>query len=164
MGEGTNTTASGCAGTRVLVLLATALGALLLAGNALAGGPTISSDQADYAPGSAVTLTGSGWGVGETVHVTVDDLLGQTWSWASTPDPIAGLDGSFTVTLDLPNVFVSDYSVKAIGSSGASATTAFTDSDVKSATLAIRKSDCATAATAFNSGDTVCASSKSPCR
>jgi hypothetical protein len=160
MGEGTNTTASGCTGTRVLVLLATALGALLLAGNALAGGPTISSDQADYAPGSTVTLTGSGWGVGETVHVTVDDLLGQTWSWASTPDPIAGLDGSFTVTLDLPNVFVSDYSVKAIGSSGASATTAFTDGDVKSATLAIRKSDCTTAATAFNSGDTVCASSK----
>src|ERR1044072_2545138 len=66
-------------------------------------GATIASDQADYSPGATVTLTGAGWGVGETVHVTVDDLLGQTWSWTSNPGGIAGLDGSFTLTVDLPN-------------------------------------------------------------
>src|SRR5438034_1671541 len=83
--------------TKILLTLLAALGALMLAGNAFAGGPTITSDQVDYTPGSTVTLTGAGWGVGETVHVTVDDSLGQAWTWASNPDPLTGLDGSFTV-------------------------------------------------------------------
>jgi len=46
------------------------------AGNALAGTelyafPTVKTDQADYAPGSVVTITGSGWQPGETVTLTL---------------------------------------------------------------------------------------------
>jgi hypothetical protein len=35
--------------------------------------PTIQSDKADYAPGELVTLTGSGWQAGESVHINVND-------------------------------------------------------------------------------------------
>ena len=33
--------------------------------------PSVVSDQADYNPGATVTLTGTDWGSGEIVHVTV---------------------------------------------------------------------------------------------
>src|SRR5829696_10479260 len=42
--------------------------------------PTIQSDKADYAPGELVTLTGSGWQSGESVHINVNDDVGQTWN------------------------------------------------------------------------------------
>src|SRR5690348_15095684 len=38
--------------------------------------PSISSDKGDYAPGSTVTLTGSGWAPGESVHLFVNDTIG----------------------------------------------------------------------------------------
>src|ERR687889_131335 len=41
--------------------------------------PTIQSDQVDYPPGAVVTLTGSGWQSGESVHINVNDDRGQTW-------------------------------------------------------------------------------------
>src|SRR5262245_29107940 len=34
-----------------------------------AGPPTITSDKADYLPGEQVTLTGTNWAVGESVHI-----------------------------------------------------------------------------------------------
>ena len=40
--------------------------------------PTIQSDKADYAPGELVTLTGSNWQPGESVHINVNDDQGQT--------------------------------------------------------------------------------------
>src|SRR6266508_6784948 len=90
--------------------------------------PSVVSDQADYTPGSTVTLTGANWGAGEAVHIVVNDDAGQTWSYNA--DVTADDSGSFTNQFQLPNWFVADYSVTASGSSGATATTSFTDGNV----------------------------------
>jgi hypothetical protein len=45
--------------------------------------PTISSDREDYNPGATVTLSGTGWGAGEAVHIFVNDDIGQTWSYSA---------------------------------------------------------------------------------
>ena len=109
------TTIFGGVWAKAVLTLLVAFAALLLSGNALAAGPSITSDQADYAPGSTVTLTGAGWGVGESVHIAVNDTVGQTCRWASNPDALAGLDGSFALTLTLPNYFISHYSCGRLG-------------------------------------------------
>ena len=117
--------------------------------------PSISTDQSDYPPGATVTLAGSGWGAGESVHIVANDTLGATWQY--TGDALAGLDGSFTMQFDLAAYFVSDYDVTATGSSGVVATTTFTDTiHVQSVALTSQKSDCSTASTSFAPGDTVC--------
>ena len=56
-------------------------------------GPTIESDQPDYEPGSAVTLTGHNWAPEEPVHVSVNDDRGQTWSY--NDDVVSNLSGDF---------------------------------------------------------------------
>src|SRR5215210_5088350 len=48
-------------------------------GSTASSTPTITSDQADYPPGATVTLTGSNWQPGESVHINVNDDLGKTW-------------------------------------------------------------------------------------
>ena len=91
--------------------------------------PTISSDKEDYAPGELVTLTSSGWAGGEAVHVFVNDDQGQTWSrsvWVS-----ASADGGFVDQFNLPNHFVATYRVTATGDVSGTATTSFTDGNVK---------------------------------
>lgn len=87
--------------------------------------PWVASDKADYAPGSAVILSGGNWQAGESVHLYVNDNAGSSWSWNDTvtADP----SGNITDQLTLPNWFVATYSVTATGSSGDSATTSFTD-------------------------------------
>jgi hypothetical protein len=90
--------------------------------------PSVVSDQADYTPGSTVTLTGANWGAGEAVHIFVNDDAGQTWS--HNADVAADDAGNFRYQFQLPNFFVADYSVTATGSSGATATTTFTDGNV----------------------------------
>src|SRR5207244_3498506 len=90
-------------------------------------GATISSDQADYAPGSLVTLTGDGWAVGEAVHIFVNDDVGKTWS--NSGDVTANSDGAFTDAFNLPTSFVAVYSVTATGATSGTATTSFTDND-----------------------------------
>src|SRR5205823_2466364 len=87
--------------------------------------PTITSDQADYFPGSTVTLTGANWGPGESVHLFVNDDIGQTWSYNT--DVPADATGSFTNQFELPNWFVATYTVTATGSSGLVAQATFTD-------------------------------------
>ena len=99
------------------------LGALLsfvIAGVAFGGSsdvtsgsaPTIASDKADYSPGATVTLTGGGWlGATETtpaesVHIVVNDTVGQTWSHDVTVTPDA--NGNITDVFQLPTYFVSD--------------------------------------------------------
>src|SRR5262245_54969313 len=71
---------------RLLLISAAAAVVLLIGGAATAvvldssGVPaTITSDQPDYAPGATVTLTGANWASGETVHIVVNDTIGQTW-------------------------------------------------------------------------------------
>ena len=74
-----------------LSLLFLSFVALLLIFPAMAfaqSAPTIQSDKADYAPGELVTLTGSGWGAGESVHINVDDDQTKTWSRTSTLPPM----------------------------------------------------------------------------
>lgn len=91
--------------------------------------PSIATDQADYAPGSLVTLNGAGWAGDDSVAVSVNDNQGQTWSWSGTATPDA--NGNFSVTLTLPTYFVATYTVSAMGTpSGATATTSFTDGSV----------------------------------
>jgi hypothetical protein len=87
--------------------------------------PTISSDKADYAPGSTVILTSSGWGFGERVHIFVNDDIGQAWKL--DVDVFADLAGNFTYQFQLPSIFIADYSVTATGASGQIAKTSFTD-------------------------------------
>jgi hypothetical protein len=90
--------------------------------------PTISSDLADYPPGATVTLTGAGWGPGESVHLFVNDDAGQTWSY--NVDVTADAFGGLTNTFNLPNWFVANYSVTATGTASGTATTSFTDGNV----------------------------------
>jgi len=84
--------------------------------SAPAGPRIIASDQADYAPGSTVTLTGTNWAAGEAVHLFVNDDVGQTWSYNA--DVTADSNGSFSNQFQLPNWFVATYSAKATGASG----------------------------------------------
>ena len=90
-------------------------------------GATITSNQADYPPGSNVTLTGAGWGIGESVQIHVNDDANQVWQYDGSA--FAGLDGSFTHGFQLPNVFVANYSVTATGTTSGTATTTFTDAN-----------------------------------
>jgi hypothetical protein len=90
-------------------------------------GATITSDQADYAPGATVTLTGAGWASDEAVHINVNDSVGNTWSLDSNPDPKADGSGGFTYSFSLPSSFIASYSVTATGPTSGTATTTFTD-------------------------------------
>jgi hypothetical protein len=87
--------------------------------------PTISSDQADYPPGGTVTLTGAGWGPGESVHLFVNDDANQTWSYSA--DVTADAFGGFANMFNLPNWFVANYTVIATGAAGETTTASFTD-------------------------------------
>src|SRR5262249_52007344 len=62
--------------------------------------PTITSDQADYAPGATVTLTGAGWAPFDSVHIFVNDDIRQTWSYNT--DVTSDANGAFTTQFSLP--------------------------------------------------------------
>jgi VCBS repeat-containing protein len=90
-----------------------------------AAAPTISSDKADYAPGELVTLAGSNWHAGESVHISVNDSAGSTWS--RSVDVVADASGDISDQFNLPNWFVATYSVLATGAVSGTAVTTFTD-------------------------------------
>jgi large repetitive protein len=110
--------------------------------------PTIQSDLADYPPGATVTLTGTGWAVGETVHIVVNDTIGQSWQHVND---VTSADGTIIDVFSLPSYFVSNYDVTATGPTSGSATTTFTD-------LSIGTYDqCSNdTGTGYPSGDTGC--------
>lgn len=87
--------------------------------------PWIQSDQDDYAPASTVTLTSGGWQPGESVTVFVNDAVGQTWQ--ITQQVAADGSGAFTFQFVLPDTFVAQYNVTAMGAANDMATTSFTD-------------------------------------
>ena len=121
--------------------------------------PTVTSDKADYAPGSTVTLTGSGWGLVEGVHLFVNDTKGQTWQYSA--DVTTDLSGGFVASFQLPNTFVSDYDVTATGAAGEKATTTFTDGNLKVDLATADQASPAPPAIAFtyqtyNNGDSAC--------
>src|SRR5215217_6997491 len=113
------------------------------------GAPTIQSDQADYPPGATVTLTGSNWQPGESVHINVNDTYGATWSHSA--DVTADASGNITDSFNLPNAFVSDYDVTATGAQSGVATTSFTDANLKLYSDSNRTTERAV----FERGDTV---------
>ena len=90
--------------------------------------PWVQSDQADYAPGSTVTLTGGNWQPGESVHIFVDDSNGHTWNHSA--DVTADDMGTIQDVFNLPNSFVSNYDVTATGVSSGTAATSFTDASL----------------------------------
>ena len=92
------------------------------------GPPMIATDQEDYAPGSTVTLTGTNWAAGETVHIFVNDDKGKTWSYDA--NVVADQSGAFTSQFVLPTSFAATYSVTATGAVSGTATTSFTDGNV----------------------------------
>lgn len=101
---------------------------------AASGPATFVSDQADYPPGGTVVLTGDNWASGESVHITVNDDAGQTWSLSSgtgtaPADPVANDTGSFSYTFSLPAWFVANYTATATGATTGTLTTTFTDSN-----------------------------------
>ncbi len=91
--------------------------------------PTIASDKEDYAPGEQVTLTGAGWQDGESVHINVDD--DQTKTWTRDVDVVANSAGSIKDVFNLPDWFVATYKVTATGAVSGTATTGFTDGNVR---------------------------------
>jgi hypothetical protein len=122
--------------TLIVALAAVALAVALVVlpsnrADALVAGsltPTISSDQADYPPGATVTLTGSNWQPGESVHINVNDEAGRTWS--RDVDVTADESGAIRDEFQLPNCFVATYKVTATGAESGEATTSFTDAAV----------------------------------
>ena len=94
--------------------------------------PTIQSDQADYPPGATVTLTGSNWQPGESVHINVNDDQGKTWNYDSNPDVTADANGNISHSFNLPDWFVATYKVTATGAQSGTATTTFTDGNLAS--------------------------------
>ena len=93
------------------------------AGTALAGGqPSLTSDNATYAPGDTVTLSGSGFAADDAVHLEVDDDAADAWTHEA--DVTADADGSFSATLTLPEL-EAGFSATAAGGAGASATASF---------------------------------------
>jgi hypothetical protein len=93
------------------------------------GPPTISSDKPDYAPGELVTLTGSNWQPGEAVTLDVNDDQGQTWRRTALVTADAG--GAVVDQFNLPDWFVATYAVAATGTVSGTATTSFTDGNVR---------------------------------
>ncbi len=93
-----------------------------------AGTPTIKSDLEDYPPGGLVTLTGTGWQPGESVHIYVNDDWGSSWS--RHVDVTADASGAITDQFNLPNWFVALYSVVATGAESGQALATFTDASL----------------------------------
>ena len=96
--------------------------------------PTITTDQLDYAPGSVVTIRGSGWPADDSVSVYTDDSAGSTWS--ETDQVTTDSNGDFTDKVTLPLMFIANYSVTATDTAGLTATTTFTDSQPQNLTVA----------------------------
>jgi hypothetical protein len=133
----TNTTASPMRQDGIFL----AAGGSDASGNALAstelyGFSTVKTDQSDYAPGSIVTITGSGWQPGETVTLTlVESPLIDTH-----PPMIAVADANGNIFNNQFSPDVHDlnirFSLTAVGSqSGLQAQNMFSDSQPASVTL-----------------------------
>src|SRR5207245_11202336 len=72
----------------------------------------------------------TGWAPAQSVHIFVNDNIGQTWSYNA--DVVADMSGAFTNQFSLPSSFIATYSVVATGLSSGTATTTFTDGDASS--------------------------------
>src|SRR5215203_4940602 len=89
---------------------------------------TIQSEEAVYARGKTVTITGSNWQPGESVHISVNDDQGKIWS--RNVDVTADASGRIQVQFQLPDWFGATYEVTAMGDQSGVATTSFTEGNV----------------------------------
>lgn len=91
--------------------------------------PFIQSDKEDYFAGELVTLTSGNWQPGEAVSISViDDAVEETWRLSVTiyADPA----GAFVYRFNLPDWYVANYRVAAVGAVSGTARTTFTDSRI----------------------------------
>ena len=88
------------------------------------GTPTLDSDEETYAPGDTVTLTGSDWQAGDTVHVAVNDDGSDAWDHSA--DVTVAADGTLTDTFDLPDGLAAEFTATATDPADRSATATFT--------------------------------------
>src|SRR5687768_18279790 len=88
----------------------------------------IQSEEAVHTRGKTVTVTGSNWQPGESVHISVNDDQGKTWS--RTVDATADAGGRVQVHFQVPEWFGATYKVTAMGDQSGVATTSFTDGNV----------------------------------
>ena len=112
----------------------------------LQSGAAVTTDKADYEPGAPVVLTGSGWQVGESIDIVVNDDGLQSEVWQHTATVVADDAGGFVYQFDLPPWLVANYTLTATGASSGSAFAAFTDSHVErgcdvAATLVVNTTD-----------------------
>ena len=92
--------------------------------------PTVTSDMADYPPGSLVTLTGDGWVPGQIVEILVDDdgiADAEHGPWSHSGVATASSDGRLSYQFNIAPWYVANYTVVATGECS-EARTAFTDS------------------------------------
>src|SRR5215208_1206318 len=89
---------------------------------------TIQSEEAVYAQGKTVTITGSNWQPGESVHISVNDDQGKIWS--RNVDVTADASGRIQVQFQLPDWFGATYEVTAMGDQSGVATRSFTEGNV----------------------------------
>jgi hypothetical protein len=89
----------------------------------------VGTDQAQYAPGSTVSLTGGGWVPADSIHIVVSASDG---SWQHTADATADSGGAISDQFQLPSTSVASYSVTVTDQTNGtdSAQTSFTDPDL----------------------------------
>ena len=135
--------------------------ALALAGTAAAQSATVMTDQADYAPGTIVTITGSGWQSGETVTLSfVESPLIDTH-----PDLYATADANGNITNsqfspDEHDINITFTLTATGGTSGLQAQITFTDNASNVTALAIFPGSTCSGSGSFVAGNpaTACAS------
>src|ERR671910_648173 len=88
----------------------------------------IQIEESNGALGKTVTLTGSNWRPGESVHIKLTDDQGKTWS--RNVRATADASGRIQVWFQPPDGFAATYEVTAMGEQSGVATTSFTDGKV----------------------------------
>ncbi len=150
------------AGTNPGLLVAaggTDAGGNLLASTEYYGFPTVRTDQSDYAPGSTVTITGTGWQPGETVTLTlVESPLVDTHPVLTAVADAAGNIVNTQFVTNALDAGVTFYLTALGQSSGRQAQTVFSDASIQGAAITIKDATCTNPKTSFVIGDTVCAS------
>jgi hypothetical protein len=95
--------------------------------------PTLVSDKPDYMPGETVTLTGENWRPAEVVRIVVNDDQQQPWTHQA--NVVASANGSIYHQFQLPTSFAALYTATATGPISGTASTTFTDGNVKVASV-----------------------------
>jgi hypothetical protein len=113
-------------------------------------GATVETDLSDYAPGAIVTITGAGFQPGETVRLVLSEYVEEhaPRSWDVVADDQGGFtDRSFSPEQHHIGVL---FRLSAVGmTSGAIATTRFTDGTISAASVEGREGTCTTAQAVF---------------